>query len=236
MAKIKELFNKIKINYELRSFLTSSFSFLVNIAFFTYNLVFGIMYNFVWNWSISIYYALLIFFRALIIFKEKSFVSKDTLLIKQKRLQLFKIICWFLLLMDVSLIAPISLMVLSKRKVSIGIIPAITFAFYTTYKITLAIINYSKKKSKLNTSIRALRIITLKDAIVSILTTQNTLIMVFGDSKSMITLTAFTSAIMLVIMVVITISIIIKSHKLTKKLDSEEIWLFSTSSFFILLN
>lgn len=211
MKKFNETLQIIKSNYELRSFLTSSFSFIINIAFFVYNLILGIIYNSIWNWSISIYFALLIMLRSIIIFKEKNFSKCNIVNLKQKRLLLFKIVCWCFILMDVSLIVPISLMVLSKRIVDIGMIPAIAIATYTTYKVTLAIINYLKKKSKINPSIRALRLITLKDALVSVLTLQNTLIMVFGDGRSMMTLTSITSAGMLVLMITITIIIIKKS-------------------------
>lgn len=214
MANFKDFFNKIKSNYELRSYLSSSFSFIINIVFLTYNLILGVFYNFIWNWSISIYYALLIVLRAIIIFKEKSFTNTNNVNINTKRLKLFKFICWCLILMDLSLIVPIILMVLSQREVNIGMIPAIAIATYTTYKITLAIINYSKKISKQNTSIRVLRLITLKDAIVSVLTLQNTLVMVFGDANSMVALTDLTSFFMLFAMIAITIIIIIKSHKI----------------------
>ncbi len=213
MKKISDIFQNIKSNYEMRSLITSSFSFIINIAFLFYNLIFGIIYNSIWNWSISIYYALLIIFRAVVLLNEKKWIKQDVEISNVKREKLFAIICWCMIIMDLSLIAPITLMTLSKRSVNIGTIPAITIAAYTTYKITLAIINYSKKKSKLNLSIRALRLITLKDAIVSVLTLQNTLIMTFGDSFSMRTLTAISSAAMLVVLIAITISSIVIAHK-----------------------
>ncbi len=213
MKKISDVFQNIKSNYELKSLLTSSFSFIINIVFLFYNLIFGIIYNSVWNWSISIYYALLIIFRAVVLLNEKKWIKQDVEISNIKREKLFAIICWCMIIMDLSIIAPITLMSLSKRVVDIGTIPAITIASYTTYKVTLAIINYSKKKSKLNLSIKALRLITLKDAIVSILTLQNTLVITFGDSISMRTLTAISSAGLLIVLISLTILTIINKNK-----------------------
>ncbi len=211
------MFKTFKTNYELRSFLTSSFSFFINIAFLVYNLVFGIINKTVWNWSISIYYALLITFRASILLLERKWNKEKATDLEEKRLKLFNVVCWCLLIMDFALIAPISLMVMSKRSVKIGMISTIAIAAYTTYKVTLAIINFSKKKSKINLSIRTLRQITLKDAVVSVLTLQNTMVMVFGNMSSMLTLTALTSAGMLLVLIAITISGIVNSHKQKRK-------------------
>lgn len=212
MEKIKKAISKIKNDFEIRSLLAFSFSFFINIVFFIYNLIFGIVNKSVWNWTISLYYAVLIFLRAIIILSEKKYRGEEQSLIDKKRLRLYKQVCWLLVLMDLSLIAPIYLMVVSARVVSVGTIPAITIAAYTTYKITLAIINYSKKKSRINLSIKALTLITLEDAIVSILTLQNTLVMTFGEGGSMLALTAISSAVAVVALLTITILSNIKSH------------------------
>ena len=58
-----------------------------------------------------------------------------------------------------------------------------------------------------------MKIINLKDAIVSILTLQNTMVMVFGNETSMLTLTAYTSAGMLVGMFILTILSIRKGYQ-----------------------
>ncbi len=216
MGKIKKFIDKIKSNEERKILIVSSFSFTINVAFLVYNLVFGIIYKTVWNWSITAYYALLIVFRAVIITNEKKWGKLQIEDLDAKRLSLFKIVCWCMIVMDLSLIAPITLMALLKRIVNIGMIPTLAIATYTVYKITLAIINYSKTENS-TLSVKALRLITLKDAIVSILTLQNTMIMVFGNGVSMLTLTAISSAGLLVVLLFITVTAIIKAYTLSKK-------------------
>lgn len=95
-------------------------------------------------------------------------------------------------------------MVLSRRTVVMGKIPAIATAAYTAYKITVSAVNYKKAKNRENLSLFCLKIINLKDAMVSVLTLQNTLISVYSDGKSMPFLTSYTSAAQLAAMIIMT--------------------------------
>ncbi len=201
-------------DYVLRSYVTATFSFAVNIAFLVYNLYLGVAYHLIWNTSICGYYFLLVLLRMLIFWNEKKWNRKPPQNIYQCRAVLFRFESWLLLLVDFALIAPVVLMVKSQRTVNIGMIPAISVAAYTTYKIVMAILNYRKTSNNENLSLYGLKILNLKDAIVSVLTLQNTLIMVFGDKNDMLILCAYTSAGMLGIMVVISVLSIKKSKRL----------------------
>ncbi len=211
--KMREQIKSVYKNYELRSFLFSGFSLFTTFAFLVYNFALGAIYKTIWNFSISFYYLILLGLRTVIIFKEKSWRYAQTRVKKQNQLRLFRFITKILLLMDLALIVPISLMVLSQRKVSIGMIPAIGTAAYTTYKVTFATINYFKTRGQKNLSLFGLKIINLKDAIVSILTLQNTMVMVFSDGISIQTLTAYTSAGILAGMFILTILLIRKGYQ-----------------------
>ena len=109
--------------------------------------------------------------------------------------------------MNISLILPITLMVLSEKQVDMGLIPAISIAVYTTYKVTMAIINFVKYKRYQNLAYRQIRIINLVDAILTVLTLQNTLIMVNdgGVHGDMLTLAAVTSFVATIIIVALPI-------------------------------
>lgn len=109
--------------------------------------------------------------------------------------------------LNLSLILPISLMVRMEKPVHMGKIPAIAMAAYTTYKITMAILHMRKRRSH-PVLIRELRTINLIDALVSILTLQNTLIMVNADpgrERSMLPLSAVSSAAIYLLILVITV-------------------------------
>lgn len=100
-----------------------------------------------------------------------------------------------LILIDLALVVPISLMVIGARNYTFGMIPAITMAAYTTYRMTMSIIHYLKSKRNENRFIRVIRTINLQDTLVSVLTLQNALIIANGDDMtSMMRLTMWTSA------------------------------------------
>lgn len=209
---LKKTFYKLKDNYNLRSYVFASLSFLVNIGFLVFNLIIGVYYHLPFNIAICPYYFLLIILRIIIILFEKRY--KEDNAVQNKRIRLIKICSWLLLVADTTIIVPITLMVLQQRNVSLGKIPAIAVAAYTTYKITIAIINLRKVIKNENLSLIGLRMINLLDALVSILTLQNTLVVVFGDETSMFTLMAYTSAGILLLMLAITIIFIKKIKKL----------------------
>ena len=55
-----------------------------------------------------------------------------------------------LLVLDVSLIAPVSLMVRMQKPVSMGLIPAIAMAAYTFDKLTMAFIHVRRRACRNN--------------------------------------------------------------------------------------
>ena len=104
-------------------------------------------------------------------------------------------------------------MVLLKKPINIGKIPAIAMAAYTTYKITMAIVHIGRYKIY-HVLVRELRTINLIDALVSILTLQNTLIMVNagpGEENDMLALSATSSAGIYLIIIMITIRLFFNS-------------------------
>ena len=87
------------------------------------------------------------------------------------------------------------LMVIGARNYTYGMIPAISMAAYTTYRMTMSIIHYLKSKRNENRFIRVIRTINLQDTLVSVLTLQNALIIANGNEMaSMMQLTMWTSA------------------------------------------
>ncbi len=204
----KKIYCKLKSDYKLKSFIFLSISFIISIAFMLYNLFMGLYFNLPFNIAICPYYLCLIILRLIVLLFEKFNINSND--INDKRLNFIKVLSGFLLIADFLIVAPIVLMVLLKRVVDIGTIPAIAVAVFTTYKVTIAIINYRKTVKINHPSLRILRVINILDAIVSILTLQNTLIMTFGDATEMLTLTSFTSLGLLALMIVITIIFIFK--------------------------
>ena len=101
-----------------------------------------------------------------------------------------------------------------QRPVGTGLIHAIALAAYATWKITMAIINFFRRRRSRDLVVRQLRTINLMDALVSILTLQNTLIMVNSQSnpRSMLTLAAISSTGIFLIIIGISVSNVVEKQ------------------------
>lgn len=191
--RIKDFLRSLREDYHFRTVYTTRISALITFGFTIFNGVIGILYRSVWNISICIYYVLLANVRRIIVRSQRKTVDKnqDKEIIKKT----YAVTHIILILIDVALVVPISLMVIGARNYTFGMIPAIAMAAYTTYRMTMSIIHYLKSKRNGNRFIRVIRTINLQDTLVSVLTLQNALIIANGDDMaSMMRLTMWTSA------------------------------------------
>lgn len=117
-------------------------------------------------------------------------------------------------------------MTIQKKPVNMTIIPAIAMAAYTTYKIIMASLNFKRRKRTDNSLLRLLRVISFIEALVSIMTLQNTLIMVIsrGGDPSMLGLSALANGAMMFIILLLSAGVllngiraVLKSRKSTGK-------------------
>ncbi|MCD7888782.1 MAG: hypothetical protein LUG23_02485 [Oscillospiraceae bacterium] len=199
---------KYRTDYEFRTFSSAWLSLGITVGFAAYNGYLGIAKGSLWHGSIAAYYIILAIIREIILLSERKIRTQENR--NKARLRTFRVSSAFLMLLNIALICPIALMVMFEKPVTMGKIPAIAMAAYTTYKIIMASVNFGSKKKKLsgNILISELRAINLIDAIVSVMSLQNTLIMVNGGAESMLTLSAITSGAMYALVLVITIRLL----------------------------
>lgn len=207
----------MKEDYIFNILVFSTISFFITLGFAIYNIVLAIIYKYPWNIGISIYYVLLLIIRMYVIlseyglnkynFKEKEEKNRKNLYLSQSIL---------LLIIDLALITPISLMVLQEKEVNYSEITAITIAAYTFYKIIMSLRNYIKTKKINHLSIKIIRSVNLIDSLVSILSLQYTLIMTFKSNADMSIFTYITSFIIWIIIVIISILNLINAIKIKK--------------------
>ena len=191
--RLKDFLHSLREDYHFRTVYTARISALITFGFTVFNGVIGILYRSVWNISICIYYVLLANVRRIIVRSQRKTVDKnqDKEIIKKT----YAVTHIILILIDLALVVPIALMVIGARSYTYGMIPAISMAAYTTYRMTMSIIHYLKSKRNENCFIRVIRTINLQDTLVSVLTLQNALIIANGDDMaSMMRLTMWTSA------------------------------------------
>lgn len=194
MSTAKRFLNRWKAEYDYKTYMTAAGSLAVTLIFALYNGFLGIQHSSLWYGTICIYYILLVLLRGSIIIAAKRIDQYEAQ--EAARTKAFLAISFLLLILNVSLIVPVSMMVRQQKPVSMILIPAIAMAAYTTYKVTMASVNFRKRKVSADSLVWLLRTISFMDALVSILTLQNTLIMVCsnGEDLGMLPLTAFTSA------------------------------------------
>ena len=125
------------------------------------------------------------------------------------------------MLLNLCLVVPVSLMVVQQKPVDMTLIPAIAMAAYTTYKVIMASVNLKRRKRSSDRLVRLLRTISFIDALVSVLTLQNTLIMVNlkSESSEMLTLSAITSAAIMLAVLALSFSAMMNGIKRRKTIN-----------------
>lgn len=215
--KVRTFRKRWKTDYFYQTIAGAVLSFACTALFSLYHGYLCLAFVSAWHGSIGIFYLLLTAIRGSILLTEKGNRNRPAEIQSHHRRRTFFISTRLLLALDLSLILPISLMAVFAKPVTIGIIPAITMAAYTTYKITMACIHIRRQKRSPsdNILVTELRTVNFIDALVSILTLQNTLIMVnqTSDSRNMLQLSAASSAVIYAAIVVTTIVMLRKGAK-----------------------
>ena len=195
----KKYIERFKNDYAFRTFFFSAVSLITGAAYAAYNLFLGLAYSSAWNTGIAAYYLSLLCIRFFILSAEIKYVKKgyDEPQKEKARKRLFRVQSALLFATDISLIAPITLMA------------------YTTYKIIMSAINFSKAKKNGNLSVKMLRNVNLVDALVSVLSLQYALVMTFGGGieGDMLFLCAFSSLAVWVFLIILSVVNAVKSRK-----------------------
>lgn len=218
LQKVTMLFGKWKRDYTFKTMVSAMLSFGITVLFALYNGFLGIRLFSVWHGSICVFYLLLAVIRGGTLLTEKRILSLNEQQKAYHRQIAFRISSVILLLLSLSLVAPISLMVLFEKPVNMGLIPALAIATYTTYKITMSSVHICRQRHTDHNNILVveLRVINFVDALVSILALQNTLIMVKSvstDKTDMLILAAVSSAVIYLVIMLITVCLLIKGFK-----------------------
>lgn len=196
MNRIRQLFARWKrgSDDDDRTFAAAAGSLAVTAVFALYNGFLGISHASLCHGTICVYYIVLVALRGIIIASRKRIRGSRDPERAQKRA--YMVSAALLLFLNICLVMPVSLMVVRQKPVDMTLIPAIAMAAFTTYKITMASVNLKRRKKSSDRFVRLLRTIGFIEALVSVLTLQNTLIMVNmkEESTEMLALSAVTSA------------------------------------------
>ena len=202
------------------------YAFLISVCFALffciYNGVLGFYKNVIWNIAIFTYYLLLLTIRMILYVREKKSKKEDEKDIKRDK-QIYISTSVIMFIMNLAMILPAILLINHQKKVNLSLISAIAVAAYTTYKVTLAIIKFCKVQKQQNLIYKQVRMVNLFDAVMSILTLQNTLTIVFsnGNNGDMYTLSIVTTIVMLLAVAIISIYTLKKNLNINLKTRTE---------------
>ncbi len=202
------------------------YAFLISVCFALffciYNGVLGFYKNVIWNIAIFSYYLLLLTIRMILYVREKKSKTEDEKDIRRDK-QIYISTSVIMFIMNLAMILPAILLINHQKEVNLSLISAIAVAAYTTYKVTLAIIKFCKVQKQQNLIYKQVRMVNLFDAVMSILTLQNTLTIVFsnGNNGDMYTLSIVTTIVMLLAVAIISIYTLKKNLNINLKTRTE---------------
>lgn len=215
-GKMGEILRTWREDYTYQTMTGAAASFGVTVVFAMYHWYLDFWYGSMWHGSIGGFYFLLMAIRGSILLTEQRNRKRSEAMRALCRRRTFLLSGVLLLVLDLALMLPIALMAVLSRPVRMGMIPAIAMAAYTTWKITMASIHIRRQRRNPggNLLVAELRTVNFIDALVAVLTLQNTLIMVNGSEKGdMLPLTAASSAVIYAAIVAITVRMLVKGWK-----------------------
>ena len=202
------------------------YAFLISVCFALffciYNGVLGFYKNVIWNIAIFSYYLLLLTIRMILYVREKKSKTEDEKDIRRDK-QIYISTSVIMFIMNLAMILPAILLINHQKEVNLSLISAIAVAAYTTYKVSLAIIKFCKVQKEQNLIYKQVRMVNLFDAVMSILTLQNTLTIVVsnGNDRDMYTLSIVTTIVMLLAVAIISIYTLKKNLNINLKTRTE---------------
>jgi len=215
MNPLKKIAKHMLTDFDRNTLYLSNVAFLATVVFSVYNGFLGLKHSSLWHGSICIYYIILSLLRGTLLAENGRIKKSGNGDCGEKIRKVYLFTHAVLLLLNLSLVVPISMMAKFEMPVDMTLIPAIAMAAYTMFRIVFASVNYRWKEKSDNLIVKELRTIALIDAILAVMTLQNTLIVVSSDEagQSMKTLPLFTNAVMLVLIIAISIRSFVREAK-----------------------
>ncbi len=198
MDRGRAFIGRWKSDYDLRTFLAGAGSLAVTAVFALYNGFLGIRHASLWHGSVCVYYLVLALLRGLVIAAaRRAYRSGDRGRVRERAALAASVL---LLLLNLSLVVPVSMMVTLRMPVRMSLIHAIAMAAHTACKVAAASVNLRKCRASRDALVRLLRTVGFVDALVSVLALQNTLIMVVegGGDTALLPVTASVGAAVLI--------------------------------------
>ncbi|MBQ3596292.1 MAG: hypothetical protein II988_00565 [Clostridia bacterium] len=213
---------KMLSQYGFRTVVGSSISFIFSIAFVIFNILLAFMLKaYAWYLSLALYYALLVALRGgLLLYHKNKGKKTEKTLQEQKSIQIKKYrTCGILLtVIPLCLIVPLLQIIFLDRAFVYQGWTVIGFAAYAFYKIISCTIHLIKSSKITDLTIKAIRVVGLADALVSIFSLQTALLFAFSSGGNYAIYNALTGGVVLALTVLLGIYLIVSANKIKKQL------------------
>ncbi len=214
---------KLMEQYGFRTVVTSAFSMCLNVAYVVLHILLAFLTDaFFWYLSLATYYGVLVALRAVVVLYQRrkgKTVEEDVALQKQTELKKYRLCGILLAVLPVCLTIPMLQIFYLDRAFVKEEITVIAFAAYAFYKITMAIIGVVRAKKQEDYTLRALRSVSLADALVSIFSLQTALLFLFGNGIGYAAANAATGGAVCLLTTALGILMIVRAHKEQEKKD-----------------
>lgn len=175
---VRTRWQKAKDDPVCRTLLIACAVLCVNLVYAVMNVVLGIIHISAWHFTLFTYYAILSVMRFYAVIYGLTAESKCT------DRSIMRFCGWLLCFLAIVISGVVCLNFTVDRNASKPFVLMITIATYTTWKVTMAIINIVKAHKKQEPLLIALRNIGCADAAMSILTLEHSMIATFGSDES----------------------------------------------------
>ncbi len=202
-AEKKQLTNSFVHDYQFRTVVFSLFSFLLDLGYAAFELVFSIMLRSAWLIVLACYYAILAFLRGGVLYQRR----KDRRIITEggdthlKDLRVYRNCGITLIVLSLTMIGSIAQMESRVVQLNNAEIYVIALAAYTFWKMAFAIYNLVKARKQADLFVRALRNINLITAFVSMYVLMTAMFKVYSASDVMLSniMTPIGAAVVLIV-------------------------------------
>ena len=220
------LLSRLLESFGFRTVIFASVSLVINIGYAVFNGVVAILSWSGWYAVFAVYYFLLTLLRSgIVLYHRKKAKNASSLedVRKQREAEIAKYrFCGVLLvIMPICLSFAILLMVSKGRGYSYMGLMIYVVAAYTFYKIIAAIVNMIKARKSDDLTVRALRHVTLADAMVSILGLQTAMFHSFGGDLDTGLANALTGGAVCALTAALGVYMLIGAHQKKKELQKE---------------
>ena len=209
--------------YDFRTIVFSAFSLVLNLAYVVMHIVLAFVTRaYFWYGSLAAYYGMLVALRSGIVLyqrKKGKTESADAYLQAKTEIGKYRTCGVLLTIIPLCLTIPIlQVFYLDRAFVHEGMVTVIAFAAYAFYKIIMAILGAISAQKQPDVTVRAVRNVSLADAMVSIFSLQTALLYAFSEGNYTVA-NALTGSAVCLLTMALGVWMIVRSFKMKKQLE-----------------